>query len=397
LATKYRIAVANAPDGPWTVVATSDDRLPYRPGQKPAPPSAADDSTAARRATLLARQKELQSKLAALAKQPDAYAGTFTQPPPTHRLHRGDPMQKREQVSPGAVEAVSPKLELKSDAPEQQRRLALAKWVTDPKNPLPARVMANRLWHYHFGRGLVATPSDFGHMGAAPTHPRLLDWLASELVDGGWKLKRIHRLIVLSSTYRQSGAPDPSAASVDADVALLWRYPPRRLEAEAIRDAVLAVSGKFDVRMGGPGFSPFKPNDNYVRVYDPKEDFGPPDWRRMVYQFRARAQQDHVFGAFDCPDSSQIAPRRTNSTTPLQALNLLNSRFMLQQANFFAERVEKEGGPDQGQQVTLAFRLAYGRHPSDGERHAAQTLIESEGLVPFCRALYNSNEFVYVD
>jgi hypothetical protein len=176
----------------------------------------------------------------------------------------------------------------------------------------------------------------------------------------------------------------------------LWRYPPRRLEAEAIRDAVLAVSGKLDLTTGGPGFSVFKPNDNYVRVYEPKEQWGPAEFRRMVYAQKIRSQQDATFGAFDCPDGAQIAPKRPSSTTPLQALNLLNGSFVLQQARGFAERVTSDVGPEPAAQAERGFRLAFGRAPTDGERDAAVRLISEHGLTAFCRALLNANEFVYV-
>jgi hypothetical protein len=234
-------------------------------------------------------------------------------------------------------------------------------------------------------------------MGAAPSHSALLDWLATELVSGGWRLKPLHRLILLSSTYRQSSATQRVAASVDADGRLLWRYPPRRLEAEAIRDAILAVSGKLDLTAGGPGFDTFKPNDNYVRVYDPKEQFGPREWRRMVYQFKPRSQQDGTFGAFDCPDAGQAAPRRSTSTTPLQALNLINSPFAVEQAGYFAERVMRESGSEPASQVNRAFALAFGRNPNEAERGAAVALIRAHGLPALTRALLNANEFVYVD
>jgi hypothetical protein len=184
--------------------------------------------------------------------------------------------------------------------------------------------------------------------------------------------------------------------AVDASSRLLWRFPPKRLEAEPIRDTILAVSGKLDLRTGGPGFSVFEPNDNYVRVYTPKKSYGPPEWRRMIYMTKVRMQQDATFGAFDCPDGGQIAPKRTSSTTPLQALNLLNSQFMLQQAEFFAERVKAEHGDDVTKQVRRAFELALEREPSSDELSASATFVQSEGLAMLCRALLNANEFVYV-
>ncbi len=184
---------------------------------------------------------------------------------------------------------------------------------------------------------------------------------------------------------------------MDADSRLLWRFPPRRLEAEAIRDMILALSGKLDLRMGGPGFSFFEPNDNYVRVYAPRRDYGPETWRRMVYGTVVRQRPDGVFGVFDCPDGGQIAPKRTRSTTPLQALNLLNSGFIMQQAGFLAERVEKEGGRKPEAQARRAFVIALQRAPAHVEVAAGARLIREQGLIVFCRALFNANEFVYID
>jgi hypothetical protein len=389
LATRYTVDVSE--DGSaWRTVASSDDRVPF--GGK-----WSDQAVSPERKELAAHRQPLQKRLDELTAEPMAYAGTFTQPRPTHRLNRGDAMQPMEEVAPGTLTSVAPRFELPPDAPEQARRLALAKWITDPANPLTARVVVNRLWQHHFGRGIVDTPSDFGRMGAPPTHPELLDWLATELVNGGWRLKPIHRLIVLSQTYRQSSASNASGVATDADDRLLWRYLPRRLEAEAIRDSILAVSGKLDLTMLGPGFDTFKPNDNYVRVYEPKTEFGPAEWRRMVYQFKPRLQPEGTFGAFDCPDAGQAAARRNTSTTPLQALNLMNGPFVLQQAEFFAERVRREAGGDAPAQVGRAFALAFGRAPDEVEKSASVELVRQYGLAALCRALFNANEFVYLN
>jgi len=256
--------------------------------------------------------------------------------------------------------------------------------------------MVNRLWHYHFGQGIVATPGDFGRNGAAPTHPELLDWLAAEFRAHGWSVKHIQRLIVTSATYRQSSQADPRGLATDAQCRLLWRFPPRRLESEAIRDSVLAVSGALNWQMGGPGFDLFEPNSNYVKVYTPKRSFGPAEWRRMIYQSRPRMQPDDTFGAFGCPEGGQIAPKRTSSTTPLQALNLLNSPFMVQQADLLADRLRRDAGDDVAAQVDRGFRLAFGRAPSDDERSAAVQLVRKHGLPALGRALFNANEFLFI-
>jgi hypothetical protein len=280
---------------------------------------------------------------------------------------------------------------------DQRRRLALASWITNPTNPLTARVMVNRVWQYHFGEGLVSTPSDFGVNGSPPTHPELLDWLASEFVANGWSLKHLHRLMVNTDTYRQSSEAREEGLALDASSRLLWRYPPRRLEAEAIRDTILAVSGKLDLRLGGPGFSFFEPNDNYVRVYAPRREWPADTFRRMIYGTVVRQRPDGVFGSFDCPDGGQIAPKRSRSTTPLQAFNLLNSSFMMQQAEFLAARLEKEAGRDEKAKVERAFQLAFQRQPDRKERAAGVKLIREQGAKIFCRALLNANEFIYVD
>jgi len=324
------------------------------------------------------------------------FGGTFSASPPVHRLYRGDPMQRRERVPPD-VPALFGSLGLESTTPEAQRRLALARWLVDPQNPLTARVIVNRIWQHHFGQGLVATPSDFGGMGAKPSHGELLDYLAATLVEQGWSLKRLHREILLSSTYRQSSRPRDDAIAVDADTRLLWRFPPRRLEMEPIRDSILAVSGALDLSMGGPGFMVFKPNENYVRVYDPKDEWGPGEWRRMIYAHRVRMAQDGVFGAFDCPDAGQPQPKRSRSTTAIQALNLLNSSFMQQQSDLLAARARQEAGDDLSAQLTRVFEVAYQRSPTEKELAATSEVAEEFGLAAVCRAVLNSNEFLWVE
>ena len=408
LAIEYTLAVADDA-GNWTTVATHRDRQAFVAG-KPFNPVAAIHRLPAEeknRAKELADERSrVEAEINELASLRMLYAGVFTaSPAETHRFHRGDAMQPREKIGPGGLRAIpvtwaapshGSDAEPASLTEDQRRRLALARWIVDPANPLTPRVIVNRLWQHHFGEGIVATPSDFGAAGAKPTHPELLDWLAAELVEHDWSLRHIHRLILLSATYRQASASRPEAAAIDAGSRLLWRYPPRRLDAEQIRDAVLAASGKLDVTMGGPGFLPFEPNDNYVRVYNPKRSYGPEDFRRMIYMTRIRMQQEPTFGAFDCPDGGQIAPRRSQSTTPLQALNLLNSPFVNEQAKFFAERVEREAGPDLRAQVRRAFQIVLQREPASEELAAGKQVIHEHGGAILCRALFNCNEFVYL-
>jgi mono/diheme cytochrome c family protein len=395
LAIHYYIETAMEPGG-WRVVASSIDRAPYHAEAADVAGSPGAGRPSAERAEVLARRAALRERLAGLGSTIKVFAGTFGQPGPTHLLVRGDPTRKGVGVVPAGIASVVPRLTLDAGTSESNRRAALARWLADPANPLPARVMVNRVWHYHFGRGIVATPGDFGFNGAPPSHPELLDWLAGFYLSHGWQLKPIHRLIVLSATYRQSSRLDAKAQAVDRDNRLLWRVAPRRLEAESIRDAILATSGRLNPRMGGPGYNIWEKNTNYVAVYKPRAELGPDDFRRMVYQFKPRSQQDPTFGAFDCPDAALVAPRRNVSTTALQALNLLNSEFLIRQAGFFADRLRAEAGPDPACQAERGFRLALGRPPTAVERTAAARLIDSHGAAAFCRALYNANEFVYV-
>jgi hypothetical protein len=281
------------------------------------------------------------------------------------------------------------------DATEPARRLALARHLTRPDHPLAARVLVNRVWQKHFGAGLVDTPSDFGKMGNVPTHPQLLDWLASEFVRQGWSIKKLHRLIVTSRTYMQTNRPNAHATRIDADARLLWRYPPRRMEAEAIRDSMLFVAGKLNLKTGGRGFDFFNQRGG-LSDYHPKETFEADGWRRMIYAHKIRMQAVDIFGAFDCPDAGQMKPRRTRSITPVQSLSLLNSPFANRQAGFFAERVRREAGEDPGFQVKYAFRLATSRDPNPRELAALKSLAEQHGLEQVCRVLFNTSSFLMI-
>lgn len=398
VAVEYRVEVA-VDLGQWQVVASSADRQPY--GGEAVDPFAfiaqlPDDrkgQAEALRDELRAAQQEV-AKLEAAA-NPTAYIGTFREPEATYRLYRGDPMAKREQVPPDAIRVMG-SLELGMNTPEQQRRLALADWLASPDNPLTARVIVNRVWHYHFGTGIVPTPSDFGAAGVPPSHPELLDWLAHGLIQNNWSLKWLHETILLSRTYRQSSAPREAALKKDAGARLLWRFPPRRLEAEAIRDSILSVSGALNLEAGGPGFNAFDVKKETVHHYFPKTAWGPDEWRRMIYMTKIRQEQDAVFGVFDCPDGGQVIPVRSRSTTPLQALNLLNSEFLLQQAGILADRLQREAGDDWSAQIETAFRLLFARTPASEETEWARQLIDQHGPVAFCRAMLNANEFLFL-
>ena len=404
VATSYRFEGLGA-SGEWAVLATSEDRMPF--GGQEAPDAfiaklGASDAAAAREA--LGSLAAVEAKVAALSGAASGWVGTFSQPGRTHRLYRGEPQQPREEVAPDVV-TVMGTLGMGVDEPEQERRVKFAQWLTKAEHPLTARVMVNRIWHYIFGQGIVSTPSDFGLNGARPTHPELLDWLADEFVRSGWSVKHVQRLILKSAAFRRSsGAGEPVAGDassaknlkLDAGGEYLWRFTPRRLEAEAIRDAMLTVSGVLEMSGGGPGFYLMDVVEENVMHYFAKEKFGPAEFRRMVYQFRIRQTTDSVFSSFDCPDGGQVMPKRSRSNTPLQALNLFNSTFVLGQAGILEERIRKEAGADAVAQAERAFALFYNRAPDAWEREQCVAMIEAEGLGSFCRALYNSSEFLFV-
>lgn len=418
--TGYRLEISL--DGKlWTQVSSSADRAVN--SNQFTPEKLQEAMTRAEResyAGLEARQDALQQRLRAIMPVTNVYCGRFDTPEPIYQLTRGDVMHPGEQVRPGALSLIpgvsgelvpatalsnTPGLHLASSnsatdtltADDRANpRVLLAKWICDPRNPLTSRVIVNRIWEHHFGHGIVDTPSDFGNMGSAPSHPDLLDWLASDLMSHGWKLKRLQRMIVTSYAYRQTSASNALGEAKDGDNRLLWHMPLRRMEAEAVRDSVLTVSGKLNLNAaGGPGFRLFKYSVLNVAIYDTREDQGPDTWRRSVYQIPARGIRDSILGGFDCPDSSERAAHRTSTTTALQALSMLNSRFMNEQAAFFAHRVLDTSPSSLDGQVRSAFRLAFGRSASAVEAQASAALIKRDGLATLCRALMNANEFLY--
>ena len=320
-----------------------------------------------------------------------SYVGTRIQPEPTKRLVRGNVNQPAEVVSPGALSAITAlksDFRLPADAPEAQRRLMFSEWLASPKNPLPARVMANRIWHLHFGQGIVSTPNDFGVNGMPPSHPELLDWLATTFIENGWSVKAMHRLIVNSRSYRQSGDFNRKAAAVDADNQLLWRYAPRRLEAEAVRDAMLSASGEINLQPGGPGFQ----GNTYVENNKEGAQFN----RRSVYRMNINSGKDPLLDAFDCPDPAVKTPRRGVTITPLQALELMNNAFVQRQAKLLAERVLKSSNNDPHAAIQLAYQLVLSRPPSAEEAELAHAAATERDFTSVCWALLNSTEFLYV-
>ncbi|MEC8553448.1 MAG: DUF1553 domain-containing protein [Planctomycetota bacterium] len=394
LATNYQIT-ASVDGEKWFQLASSEDRNLFSENSAPRYDFAKfPDSLAAKGRAWFKQLQDSKSTRQRLQASARVYAGTFVQPGPTHRLYRGEYTAPREEVPPAGIASLSGPI-IDRDAPEQQRRVAIAKWIANEKNPLTARIAVNRLWQFHFGTGIVDTPSDFGTNGTEPTHPELLDWLANELIENDWSLKHIQRIILRSETWQQASQPIEAALAIDADSRLLWRFPPRRLEGEGIRDCMLAVSGKLNPVMGGPGFSAFEIEMENVRHYFPKKSFGPNDWRRMVYMTRVRQERDSVFGVFDCPDNSQVTPKRSRSTTPLQALNLLNSHFVMEQAKFFAERLTASES-DSAKRIHLAYELCFGREPDEAEIAEAEAFVQRTDWTQFARAMLNANEFVFI-
>jgi hypothetical protein len=388
--------------------------------------------TDAQRAALAAHylHEKLSAELAALPPpqlvycgsnqfQPDNAFKPASGPRPVHVLHRGEITQPREPASPGALAFLEPldsRLMPADPNDDGQRRAALARWLSDPRNVLTWRSIVNRLWSYHFGRGLSDTPNDFGRMGSPPTHPELLDWLAVELLESGGSLKQIQRLIVTSNVYRQiskaeSGKPkaeDPEdrhsafgfALSIDSDNRLLWRMNRTRLDAESVRDATLLAGGMLDRTMGGPSARQFiespgvhvTPNVDY-RNFDVND---PANHRRSVYRFVFRTLPDPFMETLDCPDASQLAAKRTESVSALQALAMLNNPFMIRQSQRLAERLARER-PDLPQQIERLYELVLNRRPGESESAAFTQYAQKHGLANACRMLLNSNEFIFVD
>ncbi|MCB1278796.1 DUF1553 domain-containing protein, partial [Prosthecobacter sp.] len=359
--------------------------------------AAADE---ARLKQLRADATKLEAALKTLPEAPKVFAVVSEAKPSVVKVQRrGNPEDEAQEVTPGAFAwATHAPVSFGDDqTPESQRRLALAKWITNRDNPLTARVIVNRLWHHHFGQGLVTTPSDFGLGGDKPSHPELLDFLANELMTHGWSLKHIHKLIVMSQAYQQrSDEVVPAAAQIDSGNRLLWRQNPRRLDAESLHDAVLAVSGKLNPEMGGPGYRDF----NYTEAYAPIYDYLTPDkpelWRRSIYRFIVRTTPHQFMTTLDCPDPANLTPSRAQTTTALQALTLSNNEFMLQQARYLATRIENETD-SRDAAIRRAFDLCFQRSPTQDELTASTHLVAEQSLFALCRMLINANEFVYVD
>ncbi|PQO45365.1 PSD1 and planctomycete cytochrome C domain-containing protein [Blastopirellula marina] len=317
-------------------------------------------------------------------------------------LHRGNVTDPRDEAIPGALplpEQEDCQFSLPSDHSEADRRAALAQWITDPQHPLTWRSIVNRIWYYHFDQALAGSLNDFGRMGQPPTHPELLDWLAVEFRDNGQSFKHLHRLMVTSSVYRQSSQHNEAFAARDGSNQYLWRANRRRLEAEEIRDSILAVSGSLNLQMGGPGYYLFElekaqhsPHYEYHK-FDPRD---PASHRRSIYRFVVRSQPDPYMTTLDCADSSQSTPKRDETLTALQALSMLNNPFQLVMAEAFAQRLEAEADTRE-KQIDRAIWLTLGRASRETERHEYAAFARQHGMVQLCRVLLNQSEFVYLD
>ena len=342
--------------------------------------------------------RRIEVQLATLEPQ-RGYIGFRRQPDPTHILLRGDTTKPGARVLPRGLSSLvrhSGDLGLAAKAPEAERRRRFADWVASPHNPLTARVIVNRIWQFHFGTGLVRTTSDLGFNGGRPSHPRLLDWLASELIDSGWSLKHLHRQIVLSATYRQASGSRAEAFRRDAENRWLWRFLPRRHKAEVIRDAMLAVSDELNTSMHGPSVRPFTVtvfNTHFYHLFD-SDDVAYN--RRTVYRANVITGRDPLLDCFDCPSPSVATPRRPSTVTPSQALALMNNTFVIRQGRRFAKRVAREVPNDSQAQADRVFRLAITRAPTPRERLQLATLIRDHSLEHACWALLNSSEFLYL-
>ena len=327
---------------------------------------------------------------------------TNGKPRSIHFLHRGEVTLPRQEVTPGTIpifKAESWEFNLPEDHTESDRRATLAKWLTRKDHPLTWRVIANRIWQWHFGAGIVPSPNDFGGLGQKPTHPELLDWLAIQFRDNGGSFKKLHKLLLTSSTYRQSSKGNPSHAKADSGNRLLWRMNRRKLSAEEVRDAILSVSGKLNLEMGGPGYYLFALEKTAHSPHYEYHKFNPEDaksHRRSIYRFIVRSQPNPFMTTLDCADSSQSTPKRNETLTALQALSLLNNKFTLSMARHFAKSLEKES-TESTAQVRKGHLLVTGRLPGKEEEKLLIEYTEKHGMHNLCRALFNLSEFTYID
>ena len=326
-----------------------------------------------------------------------SFIGRFIDPSPTYVLLRGSPENPRNLVEPSGFEIINGDLKINSESPEYERRKAFAKWLTSSDHPLTSRVMVNRIWYHVFGTGIVSTTSDFGNAGAKPSNPELLDWLAAEFISPedtnikAWSIKEMIRLMMTTEAFKRSSTPNKMNSEIDANSSFLWRYVPKRVTAEVIRDGILLSSGKLDRRVGGQSYRIHNVKKTYAQ-WEVLDNYSKDTWRRMIYQERMRRVDDNMFSVFDFPDCGQIRAQRSISTTPLQALNLMNSKFVVRQSELIAQRAIKEAGPSDNEIIKRIFQLILSRNPE------ADELSYCVNLNPkiVARSLINSNEFAFL-
>jgi hypothetical protein len=361
----------------------------------------------------LERHKQLSAKINALEEQRPAQFATAMsiadsgrEAAPSYFLLRGSPGQKGSVMKPGVLTIASRTEPVFEEPPAGAnttwRRRGFAQWLASHENPLTARVMVNRIWQQHFGEGLVRTPNNFGKMGERPTHPELLDWLATEFIQKGWSIKAMHRLIMNSDTYRMASADIPANAAIDPENRYLWRMPRRRLEGEAIRDSIFAAAGNLDRTVGGPAIHPYIDpalfQSSSKRTWTGRPDSDPSTWRRSVYVFAKRSIPLPMLDVFDKPDSVGSCARRNRSTIAPQALILMNNALVLMEAAKFAGRLRKEAGSDPAEQVDLAFQIALSRNPTPRELSQSTAFLRTgeHALTDFAQVMFNLNEFAFI-
>ena len=352
----------------------------------------------------------VKSEIEKIPALPNVFLGTRSNDDakgPFHVFVGGSPQKLGVKIVPVSLSTlgkVTPTYDLASDSHESARREELANWITHRDNPLTARVLANRLWHYHFGAGIVDTPSDLGYMGGRPTHPELLDFLAIKLKKTGYRIKAMHRMIMLSDAYQQASKYQVEAGKIDGDSRLLWRFPPRRLSAEEVRDTILDIAGKLTrategtspIPDGGPGFRLYRFMQDNVSTYTPLDKHNEDTYRRAVYHQNVRASVVDLMTDFDQPDCTSSAPRRAETTTPLQALTMLNHSFTFDMAGALADRLKRDVGDEVRTQIKRAYQLCYSREPTDTELQVCYELIDAHGVEAFCRAILNTSELIYL-
>ncbi|NBR05527.1 MAG: DUF1553 domain-containing protein [Planctomycetes bacterium] len=330
------------------------------------------------------------------------YSAISAPPLSTKFLNRGQVTEPGNEVFPGNISVPSfpgNPTKILPNASDPERRASLAKWITAPSNPLFARVIVNRIWHYHFGNGIVDTPSDFGFNGSKPTHPELLDHLSQLFIDSGYSLKQLHRSIILSRTYQQASKPSENSLKKDFDNRYLWRWAPRRLDAESIRDSSLKTCGTFNQEMNGPGFSDYKTeSNNGTTYYNPIEKLDFNLSRHSIYRFTPRGANQGLLDSFDCPDNSSAAPKRSKTTTPIQALTFWNGPFTQNLSESYPKNhPDFESLSSSNQKINHVFNHLLQRLPSDIEKSKALILVEKHGYTPLIRAILNSNEFLTLE